>query len=137
MPVRIEEYDHFIFIVYDKATNADYTELKDKLMHFLSTYNEDKDFIIDLTRCRMINSLEIGLFARVLSRAKEANRCLRLITNEDVRRSFDELPMFVGRNLVFYDSAQSFTDELKQYQGQPLPSPATSSENNSNNTHDT
>ena len=137
MPVRTEEYDHFIFIVYSKETNADYTTLKEKLLHFLSTYDGEKDFIIDLTRCKMVNSLEIGIFARVLSRAKEAKRCLRLITNDDVRESFDELPMFMGKYLVYYESTQAFTDELKRYQGQPLPSPATSGENDSNNTHDT
>ncbi len=121
MPTRTAEYDHFIYILYDKKETSDYHELKDVLKKYVSSYNGEKDFIIDLTRCKGLNSMEIGIIAKVLTRLEESKRYLRLITSDAIERSFDDLGLFMKKHVVHYANTQSFAEELRRFKGRPLP----------------
>ena len=114
MSIKIVNYEQFIYILYEKTGKTDFQELKDYVEKLVHQPSLAKDIIIDVSRCAMLMSPEIGVVAKTLSFVEMNHRYLRLIANKVVTTTLDNLSLTRKKSLVIYANMAAFAEELKK-----------------------
>jgi anti-anti-sigma factor len=116
MPIKSREFEHFVYILYNRSSKSDIRQLKLTIDAYAAKYNGKKDFIIDLTLCDEITSLEIGIIAKALSFVAETKRFLRMLSSDAVRKQLERSGLLLRKYAVLYKNTHDFLSELKKYQ---------------------
>jgi anti-anti-sigma regulatory factor len=126
MPIKITPYQYFVYVSYEKNAEDEVNKFKNALSELTQTLSHEKDVVIDVSRCELLGSFELGAIAKVLSCVGKSKRFLRVITNPAIKKLLETTAFTRGKEFCMYENIQAFLDEVKNAQGKPLPEPSKS-----------
>jgi anti-anti-sigma factor len=124
--IKISRNEHFTFIVYERTEKGNYDEIRNAMQELLTAPTQaPRDVVIDLTRCRILFSPELGAIAKVLTYLTKSEKHLRIIASPEITKMLYAQAFTKIKSLVIYESLAVFLEEVKQSHNKPLPIPST------------
>ncbi len=113
MPLIRKDYPGFTYLKYDKQYGNEWDKLK-KEVHGCLRQDSLRDIVIDFGKSDKINSVEIGLLAKVLNNINGSQRYLRVITTPLVEETVKLTKVGSLPHIFFYRTVQDFAEALKK-----------------------
>lgn len=124
MSIKISRNEHFTYIVYERTEQGNYDEIRNAMQELLTAPPQAlRDVVIDVTRCKLLFSPELGAIAKVLSYVAKSEKYLRIVAGPEIIKMLESQAFTKIKWLVIYEGLEKFLEEVKKSVDKPLPIP--------------